>query len=160
MHNIIYSLVLATTLITPLGTIAETVKDEQFVQISISDYVAMTNKVYYMWVYAHSTEQGRVSLHGKRVSRTVDVESKVIVYEYADGYKYIEQMKPQEVRQFVTQTNATETTVIKRTKPKRMSDEQWEFVKKRSDTISAQKPRRVNAVFGPGGKVKSVTEEK
>ena len=160
MHDIIYSLALAATLVTPLGTIAESVNDEQFVQIPISDYVILTNKIYSMWSYANSTEQGRSRLHGKRISRTVDAESKVIVYEYADGYKYIDQMKPHEVRQFVPQTNTTTTTVIKRTKPNGMSDEQWEFVRKRSDTISAQKPRSVNAVFGPGGKVKSVTEAK
>lgn len=161
MHNIIHSLTLATTLITPIGTIAETVNDEQFVQISIADYVALTNQIHAMWSYANSTDQRRVSLHGKRVSRIIDTESKTITFEYADGYKFIEPMKPQEVRQIDTNKSTTSLPRKKlpRKKPAHMSDEQWKFVQK-TETISSGIPRRVNAVFGPGGNVKSVTEAK
>jgi lipopolysaccharide export LptBFGC system permease protein LptF len=156
MHNIIHSLALASALITPLGTIAETVNDEQFVQIAISDYIALTNQIHAMWIYANSTEQGRVSLHGKRVSRIIDTESKTVTLEYADGYRFIESMKPQEVRQIEPKK---ETAPTPRKKPSHMSDEQWKFVQ-RAETISSKTPKRVNAVFGPGGKVKSVTEAK
>lgn len=156
MHNIIHSLALATALITPLGTIAETVNDEQFVQISIFDYIALTNQIRAMWTYANSTEQGRVSLHGKRVSRIIDAESKTMTLEYSDGYKFIESMKPQVVRD-AEPKKATAPTLRK--KPPHMSDEQWKFVQK-TDMISSGTPKRVNAVFGPGGKVKSVSEAK
>lgn len=156
MNNIIYSLALATTLITPLGTTAETVNDEMFVQLPAAEYVALTNQIYAMWHYANSTEQGRVSLHGKRVSRIIDTKSKTVILEYADGYKYIESMKPQEIREIEPKKTPTPTP---RKKPVHMSDEQWKFVQK-ADMISSGTPKRVNAVFGPGGKVKSVTEAK
>lgn len=156
MNNIIYSLALATTLITPLGTTAETVNDEMFVKLPYAEYVALTNQIYAMWHYANSTEQGRISLHGKRISRIIDTKSKIVILEYADGYKYIESMKPQEVRQIEPKK---ESAPSPRKKPSHMSDKQWQFVQ-RAEMISSKTPKRVNAVFGPGGKVKSVTEEK
>lgn len=156
MFNVISCIILAATLITPIGTNAETVNDEQFVQISVGDYVILTNKIYTMWEYANATEQGRVSLHGNRVSRTVDTESKTVTFVYADGYIFIERMKTQRSSAIVPHTNTTATATSRLMKrPKHMSDAQWKFIQENS----IKKPRLVNAVFAPGGKVQSISSE-
>ena len=155
MFNVISGIILATTLITPIGTNAETVNDEMQVLIPYSDYVILTNRIYSMWAMANSTENGRVSMHGARTRRTVDVEEKTVTLEYSDGYIYIEHMKQQKSSTIVPHTNTTATAKSKPRRPKHMSDAQWEFVQKNS----SKERKRVNAVFAPGGKVQSISSE-
>jgi hypothetical protein len=145
MNNIINIISLATTLITPIGTIAETVDDDLYVQIPVGDYVILTNQIHAMWVQANSTESGRVGIHGHRVGRVIDADNKKITLEYADGYRHVSEMSVKDLRQFVpdlfTNRNATVSNPIKRTRPRRMSDAQWEFIQK----TDAMRSKRENS---------------
>lgn len=155
MNSLIHAIALASVIVTPIGTFAETVQDDMFVKIPIADYEALTNKIQSMWTYANSTEDGRVGLHGKRVSRIVNDSDKTVTLEYSDGYRFVDRMKPSDLAKSPSKLKSASP----RRKPAHMSDAQWEFVQK-TEMISSGKPRRVNAVFGPGGKVESVTEAK
>lgn len=142
MNNIINIISLATILITPIGTVAETVNDDLYVQIPVSDYVILTNQIHAMWIQAHSTESGRVGIHGSRVGRVVDAENKKITLEYEDGYKHVIGMSVHDLRQFApdlfTNRNAAVSNPTKRTRPRRMSDAQWEFVQK-TDAVKSKR---------------------
>lgn len=153
MNNIIYGIALAATLITPIGTYAETVNDDLFVQIPISDYVILTNQIHAMWTQVHSTEQGRVGIHGSRVGRIVDVENKTVTFEYSDGYKYTDKMSNSDIRKFVPKSGTNETVKTnrhKRARPQGMSDAQWEFVQK-ADMISAKRKELIRKTSNVSG---------
>lgn len=133
--------------------------DFEFVILSAGDYADMTNRVGKLetiakrqWSIQHSTENGRIEWHGKRVSFEVDGENKVAVTTYEDGYRHI---TPLEVKKPKADGAKKARPVLPPPRPRNIPSGAWEM-RQRLEKQRSAKPVEVSATFAPGGKLVKV----
>lgn len=145
------------------------VNDIEYVLVSAGDWERWTNAVARLeavaerrWANEHKTDEGRRAWHGALKERKQSDDGHGMVYTYADGFTYTE-----------------EVPGAKRTSPavqrmKKSAEKQQEgesrirpggkaaparLLEKRKAISARPAVKEVNAVFGPGGKVLKVEDK-
>lgn len=137
--------------------------DIEYVLVSPSSWDSLTNTVEILrelsaerWRKDHETAKGREMWHGKETNRVVTATG--ITWLYADGYSYFEgpAVKVRRDRPRKTQKTAPgqHAPPPRPSLPPRLAE------KRKAMKSRAGRVRQVNAVFGPGGKVLKVEENK
>ena len=139
------------------------VDDVEYILVSPSSWQDLTNKVEKLaamtadrWRMEHETAQGRAMWHGEATNRIVTAQG--VTWLYRDGYTYFEGPAEKVPRDRPRKTQKTapgqHATPPRPSLPPRLAEKR-EAMKSRAGRV-----REVNAVFGPGGKVLKVEENK
>jgi len=94
------------------------------VLVEPDEYSALMTRLDAMWTYFNSTRDGRVKLHGKIVTTSIDSEAKEKVETHVDGYTHREKMTPKVDRPSVVVSRRPPM------KPSGISDRQFEMRKR------------------------------
>lgn len=145
MSSIILALLAATTVYRleltdnkPYIVGADGVKREVAI-VDPDQYSLMTGQVAQVWKSLHKDEDGRMKMHGKRVSQEIDAANGVKTTVYEDGYRNVER--------FETKTKKTM--------------EEFSGQKAESRPNMSERQRRMRELLSArkSGKVKEVTLE-
>lgn len=138
------------------------VDDFEYILVAPSSWQDLTNTVERLrdiaaerWRMEHETAKGRAMWHGKETNRVVTAQG--ITWLYRDGYTHFEAAEkvPRDRPQ-----NARKTAPGQHAPPPRPSLPPRLAEKRKAMKSRAGRVREVNAVFGPGGKVLKVEENK
>ena len=138
--------------------------EQEYVVLRMSDWQRLTNTVERLrvvsekrWNIEHATAEGRKAWHGSPV-RNMAYDGSEIVWEYPDGYRYVQKVAP--ALRVSPRVQSVKNGPTSAPNPNRYKHFPPRLRAKRLAQDAQGKATEVNATFGPGGKVLKVEESK